>query len=81
MFMLGRGNQTSRSALIQDSLHDAVFARSIAPSATGEDDLPDDSSAPADIETFFNDCLPLKSGMSLAHAVDAVMAAARRKKD
>jgi hypothetical protein len=66
----------------QDRLHDAVFARSIARfSLTEEDGLPDDSSAPADIETFFKDCLPLKSGKSFAHAIDALLTAPRHKKD
>jgi hypothetical protein len=80
--MLGHGNRTSRPASSQDSLHDAVFERSIARfSLTEEDGLPDDSSAPADIETFFKDCLPLKSGKSFAHAIDALLAAPRHKKD
>jgi alpha-L-arabinofuranosidase len=80
--MLGHGNRTSRPASSQDSLHDAVFARSIARfSLTEEDGQPDDSSASAEIENFILDGLPLKSGKSFAHAIDAVLAAARHKKD
>jgi hypothetical protein len=46
-----------------------------------EDGLPDDSSAPADIETLINDCLPGKNDKSLAHAIDTILAAARRRKE
>jgi regulation of enolase protein 1 (concanavalin A-like superfamily) len=79
---LEHGNLTSRPALSQDRLHDAVFARLIARiSLTQEDGLPDASPAPADIETFLNDCLPLKSGKSFAHAIDTVLAVAHHKND
>ena len=76
------GNRMSRPAPTQDRLHDAVFARSLARfSLTEEDGLPDDSSAPADIETFLNDCLPMKSDKSFAQAIDALLAAPRHKKE
>jgi hypothetical protein len=70
-------NPTSR----QDSLHDAFFTHSIVQHLLTEDGLPDDSSAPADIETLINDCLPGKTDKSLAHAIDAILSAARRKKE
>jgi hypothetical protein len=76
-----RGNQTSRLAPSQDRLHDAVFARSARFSLTEEDGQPADSSAPADIETYLNDCLPAKFGKSPAHAIDNVFAALRRKNE
>ena len=86
-----RGNQiltlehrhrTSRPVSSQDNFHDAVLARSITWSSfTEENSLPDDSFAPVDIETFYKDCLPLKSGKSLAQVIDTVMAAARHQKD
>jgi hypothetical protein len=80
--MVERGNQVSRLATSQDRLHDAVFARSLARfSLTEEDGQPDDSSAPADIETFLNDSLPAKSDKSFAHAIDTLLAASRHKKD
>jgi hypothetical protein len=70
------------AAPLQDRLHDAVFARSVARfSLTEEDGQPDDSSAPADIETFLNDCLPAKSDKSPAYAIDNVFAALRHKKE
>jgi len=63
-------------------LHDAVFARSLARfSLTEYDGQPDDSPAPADIETFLNDCLPAKSDKSPAYAIDNVFAALRHKKE
>jgi hypothetical protein len=70
-------NPTSR----QDSLHDAFFTHSIVQHLLTEDSLPDDSSAPADIETLINDCLPGKNDKSLAHAIDTILAAARRRKE
>jgi rhamnogalacturonan endolyase len=70
-------NPTSR----QDSLHDAFFTHSIVQHLLTEDGLPADSSAPADIETLINDCLPGKNNKSLAHAIDTVLSAARRKKE
>jgi hypothetical protein len=76
------GNQTTHPVLSRDSLHDAVFARSVARfSLTEEDDQPDDSSVAADIENLFQDCLPIKAGKSFARAIDAVHATARYKKD
>jgi hypothetical protein len=70
------------AAPLQDRLHDAVFARSLARfSLTEEDGQPDDSSAPADIEDFLNDCLPAKSDKSPAYAIDNVFAALRHKKE
>ncbi|MGD0519215.1 MAG: hypothetical protein ABSA26_16890, partial [Thermoguttaceae bacterium] len=70
------------SGLAQDRLHDAVFARSIAIlSLTAENVLPEDSSAPADIETILNDRLSLKSDKSLSRAIDAVLAATRHKQE
>jgi hypothetical protein len=67
------------AAPLQDRLHDAVFARSLARfSLTEEAGQPADSPAPADIETFLNDCLPAKSDKSPAHAIDNVFAALRR---
>lgn len=76
IFMLGQGSRMLHPTPSKDRSHDAVFARSIARFWLMEvENLPDDSSAPADIETFFNDCLPLKSGKSFAHAIDAVLAA------
>jgi hypothetical protein len=75
-------NRISRPAPSQDRLHDAVFARSVARfSLTEEDGQPDDSSAPAEIENFILDGLPLKSGESFACAIDAVLAATLHKKD
>ena len=67
------------SGLLQDRLHDAVFARSIAIlSLTAENVLPEDSSAPADIETILNDRPSLKSDKSLNSAIDAILAATLR---
>ena len=80
--LLGRGNQISSPASGQDRLHDAVFARSIGQYwLTEEDGLPDDSSVPADIETFLNDYLSVKSGKSFAHAIDNLFAAPRPNKE
>jgi hypothetical protein len=63
-------------------LHDAVFARSIARfSLTEEDFLPEDSSAPADIDTILNGCPSFKSDKSLRHAIDTVLSAARHKQE
>jgi hypothetical protein len=78
---LERGNKGTRPALLQDSLHDAFFTHSIVQHLLTEDSLPDDSSAPADIETLINDCLSGKTDKSLAHAIDTVLSAARRKKE
>ncbi|MGA2797512.1 MAG: rhamnogalacturonan lyase [Thermoguttaceae bacterium] len=70
------------AAPLQDRLHDAVFARSLARLSLAEEDgQPGDSSAPADIETFLNDCLPAKSDKSPAYAIDNVFAALRHKKE
>jgi alpha-L-arabinofuranosidase len=80
--MLGHGNRTSRPASSQDSLHDAVFARSIARfSLTEEDGLPDAASAPADIESFVDNCLSAKPCKSLAYAIDTVLALVGHKKE
>jgi hypothetical protein len=75
-----RGNQISRLAPSQDRLHDAVFARSARFSLSEEDGQPADSSAPADIETYLNECLPTNSGKSPVRAIDNVFAALRHKK-
>jgi len=80
--MLGHGNRTSRPASSQDSLHDAVFARSIARFSLAEEDgLPDAASAPADIESFVDNCLSAKPCKSLAHAIDTVLALVGHKKE
>ena len=75
---LERGNKGTRQA---DRLHDAIFTHSIVQHLFTENSLPDDSSAPADIETLINDCLSGKTDKSLAQAIDTVLSAARRKKE
>jgi hypothetical protein len=78
MSILRRGDQTSHTALRQDRLHDAVFARSIVQfSLTEEDGLPDNSFAPTDIEEFLNNSLPEKPNKSFAYAVDTFFAVLR----
>ena len=69
----GAWEQGHSSDLMQDSLHDAIFTHSIVQHLLTEDSLPDDSSAPADIETLINDCLSGKTDKSLTHAIDTVM--------
>jgi rhamnogalacturonan endolyase len=77
-----RWNQKSLPASSQYRLHDAVFAHSPARfSFTEYDGLSDDSSAPADIDTYLSDSLSVRFDKSLAHAIDNVFAAARHKKD
>jgi hypothetical protein len=73
---LEHGNKGTHPALLQDILHDAIFTHSIVQHLFIEDSLPDDSSALADItdiEAFFNDCLPMKSDKSIAHAIDSLL--------
>jgi hypothetical protein len=80
--MRGHGNQTSCPVSSQDSLHDAVFARSISRfSLTEEDGLRDAASAPADIESFVDNCLSAKPRKSRAHAIDTVLALVGHKND
>jgi hypothetical protein len=77
-----RQDQTSRPASGEDRLHDAVFESSVARFSLAEEEgLTDDSYAPAEIENYFQDYLPLKASESFARAIDAVLAAARHKKD
>jgi hypothetical protein len=76
-----RGNRINnaphnRTAPVQDLLHDAVFARSIARfSLSEENNLPDDLSTTAEIEAFLNESLPPQSDKSLAHTIDGISAA------
>jgi hypothetical protein len=82
MFMLGRGSQTSRTALSQGRLHDAVFEGSFARfSITEEDNMLDDSSVPADAKAFLDDCLPAKSDKSFVHAIDTFFAVSPHNKE
>ncbi|MGD0655260.1 MAG: hypothetical protein ABSA16_13015 [Thermoguttaceae bacterium] len=79
---LERGNWRSLPASSQDRLHDAVFAHSAVRFSFNEyDGLPDDSSAPADIETHLSDCLSVRYDKFFTHAIDNVFAAPRHRKD
>jgi hypothetical protein len=72
-------NQTSRSASIQESLHDFIFSRPLPRiSLVTNGDQPGNLPTPADIETYINDCMPPKTDKTFSHAIDAVLAAALR---
>jgi hypothetical protein len=73
-----RENQLSRSASSRDRLHDAVFAGLIARfSLTEVDNMPDDTSTPADVEALIDEYSPVKSDKSFAHAIDTHFAVPR----
>jgi hypothetical protein len=65
----------------QDSLRDAVFARPNAPPSLAQEKQPAGRYIRVNRHREFSKgFLPLKSGESLAHAIDTVLTSARRKK-